>query len=156
MRIVVLSDSHRNVGNLFEAVEKHLDNADLFIFLGDGENDFDAVIDAYPNIKYERVAGNCDWYSNYPDKLEIEFAGKKIFFSHGHPYGVKHGYQMIIDEAKKRGADIVLFGHTHLQYTDYIDGLYVMNPGSVGMLGQYGVIDITDKSDVMLIEEQLK
>ena len=63
---------------------------------------------------------------------------------------------MIIDEAKKKGADIVLFGHTHLQYTDYIDGLYVMNPGSVGMFGQYGVIDITDKGDVMLIEEKLK
>lgn len=55
MRIVVLSDSHRNVGRLFAAIERHLDNADLYIFLGDGEDDFDAVIDAYPHIKYERV-----------------------------------------------------------------------------------------------------
>ena len=80
MRIVVLSDSHKNVGRLFAAVERHLDNADLYIFLGDGEDDFDAVIDAYPHIKYERVCGNCDWYSNYPDKMEIEFAGKRFSF----------------------------------------------------------------------------
>lgn len=101
MRIVVLSDSHRKVSKLFDAVERHLDNADLFIFLGDGEDDFDMVLNAYPHIKYERVCGNCDWGSNYPDKMEIEFAGKKIFFSHGHPYNVKFGYENIIAEAKK-------------------------------------------------------
>ncbi|MFR3419646.1 MAG: metallophosphoesterase family protein [Eubacterium sp.] len=44
---------------------------------------------------------------------------------------------------KRRNADIVLFGHTHNQYTEYLDGLYIMNPGSVGMNGDYGVIDIT-------------
>mgnify|MGYP000869895504 CR=1 FL=1 len=119
------------------------------------EDDFDAVIDAYPHIKYERVCGNCDWYSNYPDKMEIEFAGKRIFFSHGHPYNVKFGYENIIAEAKRRNADIVLFGHTHNQYTEYIDGLYIMNPGSVGMNGDYGVIDITSKGDIMLIEEHI-
>ncbi len=155
MRIVVLSDSHKNVGRLFAAVERHLDNADLYIFLGDGEDDFDAVIDAYPHIKYERVCGNCDWYSNYPDKMEIEFAGKRIFFSHGHPYNVKFGYENIIAEAKRRNADIVLFGHTHNQYTEYLDGLYIMNPGSVGMNGDYGVIDITPKGDIMLIKEHI-
>lgn len=52
----------------------------IYIFLGDGEDDFDAVIDAYPHIKYERVCGNCDWYSNYPDKMEIEFAAKEFSF----------------------------------------------------------------------------
>ena len=56
MRIVVMSDSHRANGNLFEIVEKHMDTADLFIFLGDGEDDFDEVLMLYPNLKYERVA----------------------------------------------------------------------------------------------------
>lgn len=154
MRIVVLSDSHRKVSKLFDAVERHLDNADLFIFLGDGEDDFDMVLNAYPHIKYERVCGNCDWGSNYPDKMEIEFAGKKIFFSHGHPYNVKFAYENIIAEAKKRGADIVLFGHTHNQYTEYQESFCIMNPGSVAN-GDYGVIDITPKGDIMLIKENI-
>jgi len=155
MRILVLSDSHRFKGKLFEACEKHMDTVDLFVFLGDGEDDFDDFIAAHPHIKYERVAGNCDFYSNFPASLEFKAGGKTVFISHGHPYGVKHGYEMIIDEANKRGADIVLFGHTHIQYTDYRDGLYIMNPGSVGFGGEYGIIDITPKGDIMLIKECL-
>lgn len=152
MRIVVMSDSHRAKRNLFEIVEKHIDAADLFIFLGDGEDDFDEVLMLYPNLKYERVSGNCDWYSDYPLYKEINFDGKKIFFSHGHPFHVKFGYGEIISEAKKRGADICLFGHTHLQYTDYDDGLYVMNPGSVAG-GEYGMIDIVPNGIALLPEK---
>ncbi len=153
MRIVVISDSHRRVSRLFEAVEKHKESTDLFIFLGDGEDDFDNVLALYPELKYERVAGNCDWYSNLPLYGEINVQGKKIFFSHGHPYHVKFGYEEIINEAKKRKADICLFGHTHIQYTNYDDGLYIMNPGSVAD-GNYGMIDITDKG-IMLLPEKL-
>lgn len=101
MRIVVISDSHRRVSRLFETVEKHKESTDLFIFLGDGEDDFDNVLALYPELTYERVAGNCDWYSSLPLYREINVQGKKIFFSHGHPYHVKFGYDEIIKEAKK-------------------------------------------------------
>ena len=57
-------------------------------------------------------------------------------------------------QAKKRGADIVLFGHTHNQYTEYQESLCIMNPGSVAN-GDYGVIDITPKGDIMLIKENI-
>ena len=88
-----------------------------------------------------------------PIKWKLNLPAKE--FSYGHPYNVKFGYENIIAEAKRRNADIVLFGHTHNQYTEYIDGLYIMNPGSVGMNGDYGVIDITSKGDIMLIEEHI-
>lgn len=149
MRIVVLSDSHRAKGNLFDIVEKHKESADLFIFLGDGEDDFDDVLALYPMLKYERVSGNCDWYSTYPLYKEITAQGKKIFFSHGHPFGVKFGYDEIEREAKLRGANICLFGHTHNQYTNYIDGVYYMNPGSVAS-GEYGMIDIVENGIVLI------
>ncbi|MGN1329343.1 MAG: YfcE family phosphodiesterase [Eubacterium sp.] len=152
MRIVVMSDSHRAKRNLFEIVEKHMDTADLYIFLGDGEDDFDEALMLYPNLKYERVSGNCDWYSTYPLYKEINFGGKKIFFSHGHPFHVKFGYSELISEAKKRGAHICLFGHTHLQYTAYDDGLYIMNPGSVAS-GEYGMIDIVSNGIALLPEK---
>lgn len=148
MRIVVLSDSHRNKRNLFEAIEKHMDSTDLFIFLGDGEDDFDNVLLLYPKLKYERVCGNCDWGSVHPFYKEIKAGGKGIFFSHGHPFKVKFGYEMIINEARQRECDIVLFGHTHNQYTAYDDGLYIMNPGSIAS-GEYGIIDIIDNGIVL-------
>lgn len=148
-----MSDSHRATGNLFEIVEKHINTTDLFIFLGDGENDFDDVLALYPDLKYERVSGNCDWYSTYPLYKSITAQGKKIFFSHGHPFHVKFGYDEIIRAARAENADICLFGHTHNQYTNYDDGLYIMNPGAVRD-GKYGMIDIT-KSGIMLIPAKL-
>ena len=80
MRIVVLSDSHRNVGRLFAAVERHLDNADLYIFLGDGEDDFDAVIDAYPHIKYERVCATAIGIQIIPIKCKLNLPAKEFSF----------------------------------------------------------------------------
>jgi predicted phosphodiesterase len=83
MRIVVLSDSHRKVSKLFDAVERHLDNADLFIFLGDGEDDFDMVLNAYPHIKYEAIAIGAQiirikWKSNLPAKKYSFHTGIRI------------------------------------------------------------------------------
>ncbi|MCM1115851.1 MAG: YfcE family phosphodiesterase [Clostridium sp.] len=153
MRIVVLSDSHGSKRNLYEIIEMHLDDADLFIFLGDGENDFEDASLLYPKMKYYRVAGNCDWGSTLPLYNEIKFAGKKIFFSHGHPFYVKHGYGEIIREAKARKADICLFGHTHVQYIGREDELYIMNPGAVAD-GKYAMIDIIN-NQIMLIDCKL-
>lgn len=153
MRIIVLSDSHRAKGNLFEIIEKHMDKTDLFIFLGDGEDDFDDILTMYPKLKYERVSGNCDWYSTHPLSKSITIGGKNIFFSHGHPFYVKMGYENFIGTAKQNKADICLFGHTHTQYTDYIDGLYIMNPGAV-CDGKYGIIDIT-KAGIVLIPAKI-
>ncbi len=152
MRIIVLSDSHKSKSKLFDIVEKHI-HSDLFLFLGDGEDDFDDVIALHPNLKYDRVAGNCDWYSSYPLYKSIYAGGKKIFFSHGHPFKVKFGYDQIEQEARSVSADICLFGHTHVQYTNYSDGLYIMNPGSAAN-SEYGIIDITD-SGIMLISQKL-
>lgn len=153
MRIVVISDSHKAMRNLIEIMEMHKGTADFFIFLGDMDDDFDDITALYPNIKYYRVAGNNEWYSTHPDEQFIELDGKRIFFAHGHTYNVKMGYDKIIAKAKQIGADICLFGHTHIQYSNYENGLYIMNPGSVRM-NEYAMIDIT-KSGIMLISAKL-
>ena len=153
MRLVVLSDSHRAKRKLDSIVQKHLTDADMFIFLGDGEADFDEILTYNPSIKYERVSGNCDWDSVYPTfKILDNIAGKRILITHGHPFQVKHGYTVIEEYAKKIGADIVLFGHTHIQYiqNEFENGFYMMNPGSAAN-GEYGMVDI-EKSGVMLID----
>lgn len=141
MRIVVTSDSHKRVGKLMDIIERHYENTDLFVNLGDGEDDIDTVLALYPKLKIERVAGNCDWYSSLPLYNTITAEGKKIFFSHGHPFYVKHGYSAIEERAKKENADICLFGHTHTPYTSVKDGIHYMNPGAVAN-GSYGIIDI--------------
>lgn len=148
MRIVVTSDSHRRQGNLLEIIERHCDDANLFINLGDGEDDVDTALNLYPNLKIERVCGNCDGYSLLPTEKTIIVAGKKIFFTHGHIYGVKHGYRLIEEKAQNDNIDICLFGHTHMPYTNYCNNIHYMNPGAV-CNDSYGIIDIVKDSVIV-------
>lgn len=143
MRIIVTSDTHRSVGNLFEVVEKHMDSTDLFISLGDEERDWGTVLMLYPSLKLKQVAGNNDWYSKNPTSDILIADGKKIFFTHGHPFYVKRGYELLIQKAKDEKADICLFGHTHIPYENYIDNIHFLNPGSVRE-SSYGIIDIVN------------
>ena len=88
--------------------------------------------------------GNCDWGSVLPYQGEYILNKKTIFYTHGHIYQVKYGLETFIAAARDRHADIALFGHTHDPMTDYRDGLYLMNPGSLsGSDGTYGILDIT-------------
>ncbi|HNW05286.1 MAG TPA: metallophosphoesterase family protein, partial [Oscillospiraceae bacterium] len=83
-----------------------------------------------------------------PDYGVAEFAGKTVFYTHGFRFGVKSGLADLKREARSLGADIALYGHTHIPYVAYEDGLYLMNPGSIGRprVGKpnYGIVDITD------------
>ena len=85
--------------------------------------------------------------------------GKKIFMCHGHRYGVKYSYNSIYYRGKEVGADIVLFGHSHLPIIEECDGLTLMNPGSISHgMGRIdktlGYIDlINNKAPIMYIKE---
>ena len=50
MRLLVASDSHRAAGNLLDIVELHLEDSDVLLFLGDGENDLENVRMLYPRL----------------------------------------------------------------------------------------------------------
>lgn len=154
MRIVVFSDSHRNFAALHGVFRSQKD-ADVFLHLGDGEEEFEDLKSLYPDKLMRGVAGNCDWGSQGKIHDLIVCGGKRIFFTHGHVYGVKSGTDRLLDAARDFGAEIVLFGHTHRAGATYENGLYVMNPGSVsqsrGGPASYGVVDITPAGIVPLI-----
>ena len=141
MRILVISDSHGNK-NAVERVAALHDNARAIIFLGDGMRDIENLEYLYPDRPVYAVPGNCDYFSKLNEIGKTEIAGKIIYYSHGHLHGVKHDVDNFIGIARQAGADIALFGHTHVPFTKYENGMYVMNPGSL-KIGSYGIIDIT-------------
>ena len=52
--------------------------------------------------------------------------------------------------ARQQNADIALFGHTHVPYTEYDNGLWIMNPGALRRFElSYGLIDI-QKGNVLV------
>ena len=58
-RVLVLSDSHGNVGNMIRAVKR--EEPDMILHLGDCVVDADALRREFPHITMVNVPGNCDF-----------------------------------------------------------------------------------------------
>lgn len=145
MRIIVVSDTHGRSFLLSKIMALHPE-AEVFIHLGDGGAEVPGVGAAHPGLRVYALKGNCD-SAPLPDRLLITEGEKRIFAAHGHKLFVKSGTEKLTEEARKAGADIALFGHTHVAMTSYEDSLYLLNPGSLSFPREgapsYGVIDIT-------------
>lgn len=146
MRLLIISDSHGRRSVIENAIEAQPDAKDV-IFLGDGEKQFKELSGIYSGIKFYSVCGNCDFGSESKTYDILKIAGKKILYTHGHIFGVKSGLSRLSEFARKTGVDVALFGHTHIPFIEYADGLYLFNPGSISRpaVGKptYGTLDIT-------------
>ena len=73
--------------------------------------------------------------------MEEEFyiGTNKVFLTHGHQYRISVNEDLILDEAKARGANILIYGHTHRpEIDDSQPGLLILNPGSISLPRQTG------------------
>lgn len=141
MRVLVVSDVHGKRNLLCQAIEAQPTARDV-IFLGDGLRQVEDVMDLYPDRTFYTVPGNCDFGANSLPIRQETFGGKRFYFTHGHLHGVKYGLYRLDLAAREAGADIALFGHTHVAYEEYADGMYLFNPGSLGYDYSYGYVDI--------------
>ena len=102
----------------------------------------------YPEKVYQ-CAGNCDFFAPLPEEGVVEIEGLRIFYCHGHKYRVKSDLQGLAQAAKARDCDIAFFGHTHKALICEMDGVTLINPGSlrrkVGDGGSYCYLVIHDK-----------
>ncbi len=144
MKILVLSDSHGTTEHMSLAVKK--ERPDAIIHLGDHAADADVLDREFPLLPLCRVKGNCDFYEDrYPTERCIEWAGVKIFATHGHRYGVKGGLLRFQYAALEKGAQVALFGHTHCACCEELGNLWLLNPGACGGGSPtYGTIEIED------------
>ncbi|MCL1952482.1 MAG: YfcE family phosphodiesterase [Oscillospiraceae bacterium] len=141
MRILVCSDSHGRRDRLVLALEQQ-PKAEILVFLGDGAADADFF--AMEGRPAYLVRGNWEGPSSgLPLWQEFDAMGKKVLCTHGHYSQVKWGLEELLRAGRERGADLVLFGHTHVPLVHYEDGLTLFNPGSLWEDGSYGFADIT-------------
>lgn len=141
MKALIFSDSHGDFFDMQRIIDE-TDNVDLIIHAGDVQRDVDDITDMYPNIPCAYVLGNNDFSVwGVPFDRVFEFGGKRIFLTHGHNYTVKLSPRRVVAEAKKVGADICIFGHTHTPYLDKGD-MWVVNPGSARR--HYAILEIKD------------
>ncbi|MEL4105676.1 metallophosphoesterase [Oscillospiraceae bacterium WX1] len=138
MKILVLSDSHGQLQPMLNAIFD--EKPDLVLHLGDYERDAVGLRRAYPEIYCRAVRGNGDYHGHEPDIDEFVIDNKRIFMTHGHLYGVKMSLDSLVNTALCRGADVVLFGHTHRPLAATVQDMLVINPGSAGMGKKTGAV----------------
>ena len=160
MKILIVSDTHGRHQALDRALEE-AGKIDMFIHLGDvegGEDYLEAVVECEKHI----IRGNNDFFTELPREEEFEIGPYHAFITHGHYYYVSMGVERLVDEAKQRGVDIVMYGHTHRPMLDIRediviinrpfflqkDGMTILNPGSLsfprqeGRRGSYMIMEV--------------
>lgn len=147
MKWLVFSDSHGDLDYMKRAVEA--EQPDKVLHLGDVIRDTERLQSCFPNLEIEYVVGNCDGYTGddcAPTEKEVFMGQKRILMCHGHTYQVKLGIGALLSEGQGRGADIVLFGHTHEPVCFEEGKMWVMNPGTVRGFpcATYGIIEQND------------
>ncbi|MGN0335793.1 MAG: metallophosphoesterase [Lachnospiraceae bacterium] len=128
MKVLLVSDTHGRDELLEEILD--MEKPDFFCHMGDVEGSED-YLRALVNCPLAIVRGNNDFYTDLPKDVCFELEGHKIFMTHGHYYYVSMGYEDIFSVGRKKGADIILFGHIHRPVIEEEQGIYLVNPGSL-------------------------
>lgn len=129
-KILVVSDSHRRQDDLLRLIREK--RPDMLLHLGDLEENESIFREAAGNgCACYFVEGNNDFFSALPKELELHLGKHRAFLTHGHAYGVNLDVSRLAEEARARGCDIAMFGHTHKPFFKEYRGVTCMNPGSV-------------------------
>ncbi len=161
MRIGIVSDIHCNIAGLLKAVEL-MGPVDELLCLGDAIYDYrfsNEVVGYLRDNRISKILGNHEWgflgpqgsraraaewvdqdlvawLDAQPYRLELERAGKRLLLVHSTPWQPYGEYVLPgskdLQRFSEADADVVMYGHTHQQTAERIDGTLVINPGSAG------------------------
>lgn len=136
MKILIISDTHRNNDNYVTVLGK-VAPVDLLIHCGDVEG-CEYIIAKRAGCPVQMVMGNNDFFSDLPREKEFTVGKYKVWLTHGHTYYVSMGNETIKQEARERGVDIVMYGHSHKPVIDIDRDIIAINPGSLAYPRQEG------------------
>ena len=145
MRLLVMSDSHRNIEHMQYAAGQT--NPDAILHLGDHMGDAQKLSQGFPNIAFHMVTGNCDLQAGRDSELLLTFESVKLLMTHGHKYGVKSGLAGLIRQARQLRVDIAVYGHTHQASLSHERGIWFLCPGQMErhdnrIAASYGIVTI--------------
>ncbi|MFZ5946185.1 MAG: metallophosphoesterase family protein [Bacillota bacterium] len=123
MIIGVISDTH---GLLRPEVINQLKESNLILHIGDigKENVLTDLRRIAPVIA---VRGNCDkgeWAEKLPLTQAVDVENQRFYLI--------HDIMQIQMDGEAKGANIVIFGHSHMPSMEYKENVHYLNPGSCG------------------------
>lgn len=134
--IGIVSDSHGN-NRHWQKLTDDCPQVKAWFHCGDYCRDAEELA-YYADAPVYTVKGNNDYFDTYkaPDEALITVDDIRIYMTHGHGRTLKS--MAATGEAK--GAQLVLFGHTHRTCEERIGDVTLVNPGSIALPrdGRYG------------------
>lgn len=162
MKVLVISDTHRNISNVEFVLEQIMPRGvQTVLHCGDNIDDAKRLKALYPELTVHAVYGNCDGLGYGDDYTKIvEVGGISIFMTHGNRYQVKYGdYEMLMIDAMAHDAQVAVCGHSHCAYLNRQEDFVMLNPGSIseprdGYGYSYAILDIEDEKvkDVAIMQ----
>ncbi len=145
MKIVLVADNHGDRKCLEYLKETYADY-DLFVHCGDSEMPFEEM------KGFVCVSGNNDFQYGpaVQDQVILHAGGHNIYICHGHMDFLSYfHYEPLAKRAKAKGCDVVFFGHVHVYCDQMVDGVRLLNPGSIrhnrdGTQPSYMLVEISD------------
>ncbi len=140
VRIGVVSDTHlRSFNQLPQELIRALGKVDLIVHAGDIVT-MDVIQGLQTLAPVHGVCGNMDLpevRNSLPQNLLLELEGKKIGIVHGSggPAGLESRVLQLFP-----GADVVIFGHSHIAANDASNGVLLFNPGRANE--SYGLLEV--------------
>ncbi len=122
-KILIISDSHGT--NDFTKIIKH-ENPDLTLHAGDVE--LTKNNNALKDVDYI-VIGNCD-FENFKEYILVDKFQRKILLTHGHLFKVKSSLDSLYYFGEQNSANIIIYGHTHVEHIEKVQNTLILNPGS--------------------------
>ncbi len=128
MRIGIVGDSHGDHAALRRVLHAN-PLVDRWLHTGDWSQDAWLLAEE-SGLPVLAVAGNTDSPDGRAKEEELlNISGYEIWLIHGHRY-LAYGKNALIEEAREVGADIVVYGHTHVPEAAWYGKILAINPGS--------------------------
>ena len=150
MKAAVFSDTHRNTRLMLDAIGRC--RPDMIIHLGDHDSDTEDIRRQFPDIPLYSVCGNCDYCATAPETDLVSIGPVKAFITHGHLYNVKYiGASRLVYAAMEQGAQIAMFGHTHVPMQEQMGDVLVINPGTAGKgkVNTWALVEVFDDGKIL-------
>ena len=147
MRILVVSDTHKNLNRFWDVFEKlkRENPVQMIVHCGDYYEDASAIR-MRAGVPVTAVRGNCDGDFSGESYVILETEAGDFFVTHGHMENVGHDLQKLCYKAEEAGCIGAIFGHTYRSAYVFAEDMYLMNPGSLqrprdGSGGTFGILE---------------
>lgn len=128
MKILLMSDNHGYWDLVADLINYYRDQVDYILHCGDSEFPAEDIIWGQVDGV---VKGNMDFDPYYETEQVIKTDQANILLVHGHLHRVNQGDNYLVERAKDLDCQLAFHGHTHILRADTVDGVTLINPGSL-------------------------